>query len=883
MEHVSLVFRAGYNRQSPANAGFLDLYAKLFLTTVQSRAFDGTPVETITSSSNVSFSANVDTNNLSSFLSLLSECALRPSFTEKDIKSAYEAQKKQIATYIKTDAAYINSAIESRIAHNAPWKESFGTNPETFASYTTTQVKELLYEIQTAFYTPQNAALFVAGAKTGREIATLAAEQFAEWQPGAVSDERTSTTLIPSPANRKFVLVSDGFSKDLTQIALQWTGFSAEEAEALSTVWNEKLLENMLVKTPLLAIRSKSYINTKATNENNLPRLILQGVMEQPFSLSEQTADIKKIQKKTNIVLQAEKFVELAKIATTVDNETLRKAAARIHAETILKTSGGPELIKRLASFWSLNAGIQSKELFAQLKNAQNSILSVSAESIAQKKEEPFVFIMVHPDVYKANTKLFVNAGYELIEKSNDAWYKNSSYSITSPQPQQIATALTTNQEIYSSYFINNTRTLSSSKLSNGIPVVIKTNKGSQTVVTSIAIAGGEAESPKQQQFLRTVLINAFASCINKEIKNLREDGKIVGPVKILAWTTECISYITMECLKNELPTALEATVNAIIFGDVQPLLADNLIRELNYQRRVQRGPLTSQLKAAAMQYAYKGTNYETIYNTSTEILESMDFQTITLAYTSLLDASLYSLVIAGDITPPDAVQEAEKTLGLLKNMKKRVDIHVPTPSYEGATLTISLQHTYESDKTAESAPKDSPILVPTKKFYDPMQYYFIPPAYGTQRELFNALLFELEYLTEEDLGEGYSCRTQRATGIVQLGMLEAEHLLHKKSFSISYKAARNRLVSELQDSKLAPARIAHIKNLWNRTTMTLTQNNEGIAQLIQDGIIDGNANLYLDSYLVMANASNSDFLRILDMSIPENPMLKVFSKDSLE
>ncbi len=364
----------------------------------------------------------------------------------------------------------------------------------------------------------------------------------------------------------------------------------------------------------------------------------------------------------------------------------------------------------------------------------------------------------------------------------------------------------------------------------------------------------------------------------------LRDGGLLSGDVKINAWTTEVTYYITMECMASELERALTALVNAIIYGDIRPLSADKLISDQNHQTRLKTDSLSWQLKSKAIRYMYKDSSYADIFNISeTEELSSTDFQSIILSYTELLDASLYSLVIAGDTDAQEARIFAENTIGVLRMQKEREVTFIPQPNYEGMTIDVALKHTYSSDLDPATAPKESPLLVPTKKYYDPMQFYFSAPEYGTQRELFNAILLELEKLTEEDLGEGYECRTEKATSIVNVGMIEAQHLLHRNSFINSFTAARKKLSSLLksEDTETQKDTIEDIRRLWNRNVMTQTQTNDGTARLIQDGILDGNKSLYLDSYIVMQNATATDFIKILDRYIPEKDYLRLFSKDS--
>ena len=59
------------------------------------------------------------------------------------------------------------------------------------------------------------------------------------------------------------------------------------------------------------------------------------------------------------------------------------------------------------------------------------------------------------------------------------------------------------------------------------------------------------------------------------------------------------------------------------------------------------------------------------------------------------------------------------------------------------------------------------------------------------------------------------------------------------------------------------------------------TSTNEGTAELLQQGIADGNATDFLISYLEIENSKAKSFYEILIKYIPETPLMKVRSVDS--
>ncbi len=889
MPHVEFASRAGYSHQGSADAGFFELYYRLFLRSADKNFLKDYPFTSALTADTVSFSCDITPDMLLQTIEQIYACAVEPSFSDEDIQKIYSQMKEDIESYQKSATGFLNSAIESRMFPGEPWKQNFGINLESFSSYKLPQIKSFLDSIRQSYYTPDNSILIITGNIDAQQTATMASAYFSRWKTAFSGNTKKNGSLYAT-TQRKFVLSSPIFSNEMTQIALQYTEFSEAEAQTAAQAFKlgDSPFNALLMQEKSLGVRGEGYLSSSYSSEAGTSRIILQGIMEAPYSFldDDTTASPDQIAE-ANPAFQTDRFIEKTKEALKLTKKQFDTARDKVAAALNRESGSSKGLSDAIVGFWAQRSDVKAENFYSTFLAYYNSIKKLERQDFAEKIDSarPFVFAMVNDAVYKANEAAFAERGYELITEDNAAWYKLDSYRLDAgKKAEEITVKDNFTPAVYSSYYIENIKSLSSTKLSNGIPLVVKTNPGSKTVLTSISIAGGEGASPKGKHFLRTLLINAFASCIQDEMVKMRDGGLLSGDVKISAWTTEVTSYITMECMASELERALTALVNAIVYGDIRPLSADKLISDQNYQTRLKTDSLSWQLKSTAIRQLYKDSSYAEIFNISeTEELSSTDFQSIILSYTELLDASLYSLVIAGDTDARKARILAENTIGVLRMQKEREVTFIPQPNYEGKTLDVALKHTYSSDLDPATAPKESPLLVPTKKYYDPMQFYFSAPEYGTQRELFNALLLKLEKLTEEDLGEGYECRTEMATSIVNVGMIEAQRLLHRNSFINSFTAARKKLSSLLksEDKEMQADTIEDIRRLWNRNVMILTQTNDGTARLIQDGILDGNKSLYLDSYIVMQNATATDFVNILDRYIPEKDYLRLFSKDS--
>lgn len=900
---IEFVAKAGFSSQSPSDAGFFPLYANLFLSSAKNTKTDDTDMSQFISSCNAdssTFIVNSTSSNVEKLLSKLSDCVLHSKFSDSSIKREYEAMKTQVNEYNASVTGFINSAIDSRVFSDSPWKQDSGIYPSLFTNYKIAEVRTILSNIGNNFYTPDNCAIFISGNISTDDAYRLVEKYFSEWS-GIVSVSASSSLTMSSTGNgsfeqtkkrqRKFVLADDSFSKELTQIVVQYTSLSQSQADILAASFTgaQSPYKAAILKEPSLAVRSKDYLTAASAQKNGSSRFILQALMEAPYSFAPNNSKDARL---PDACEQAELFIKTAAQAANLSRSDFIYAQNLISSKYKSETGSSSESMSLLADYWALDSSPSAKKRYGDfytrflnlVYNAQNQSESTTAAAI--QNESPFVFVLVNTDVYEKQKASFEKEGYILVTTKNASWYKDeivrksvydSEQQIASTQNeiQNAAPQLSDAQLFYNA----NKPLFFSTTLSNSIPVVIKQNPQSQTALISIAISGGELSSPDTERYLRTTLINAFARNIQRYIDTLRQQNTFYGETKIAAWTEDTASYITISCMADDIPQALLATTNAILYGDVEPVIADSLVAEQKNQWLLKSANLLYQMSSSALGTIYSGTSFEKLFDADTSILKNTKYNSFPREYTKLLDASLYSIVITGNTDPKKITSYAQNSIGLLQQQTERTVLVPEMPTFTKMTRTVRLRHTYTTDIPADEAGERPEILVPTTDFYDPVQFWFEPPSSIQEIPLFNALLYELQNRMQKECGPAIPCSVQTATPILHIGCIQGEKILHTASFLAAYKKVLRSLLTDLQ--KDSGTLSSSISSLWISQTLDKTLSNEGTASLIQRGLSVSNPELYLDEYLTISQADNSKYRTVLEQYFPEDPVFKVYSADS--
>ena len=875
---VEFSVHAGISAQNPATTGFFPLYTRLFKYGAEKNSFlQNLTSECSADSSN--YRISVSQELVPSTFEILARCAFSPFFAEKDILREYSALKNEIMQYAPTPAAFINTAIDSRIFSETPWKLDSGIYPQIFTKSTAAEIRSILSRIGKFWYTPQNSAIFVSGPVKKEEIYALAEKTFGSYKPAAsfALPEKVTAT----GKTRKFIMHDLQFSEDMTQIVIEYTGLNFNQASLAAVAYNadSSTLKKSLCAEHILNIRGPEYINVSSTRHNGCARLIFQTLLEQNLR---------------SPVEQAETFIEaIKKSPETTDSSEYQAARKILHDNFRETTANSTNFINSLAYFWAIDPllpGNDEKEiLLAQkLLSQPEKITSTDENSLKTsfENETPFIFILVNTKNFKKYKSDYKRLGYEEINSKNGSWftqelYKNALKEI-SAEKKEIEQQKAESESARNIFLEENRNSLKTIELSNGIPVTVKTNRMTNGVSILVSIDGGSLADKNRPGF-QNVMANAIASNIRKEIIKYKTQQIISGNPAVYAETSFSDSKIIVECEKEDISLCIRSISDALIFGEITPAEADSYVYSAQTQKRLSGASPLNQMTFRAIKYFYDSNFIRNIFDTEKEILQKTSYNDILAEYPKFLDASLYSIVIAGN-TDSEAVRYIlEESLGILAAQTTRNDSRrkesVPKPDFPAKTRKINLKirHLFYTDVKAEDAGPMPAVLVPTKNFADPVQYWFkAPEADSEEAVIFDALILRL---SENLNNAGAETKIFLPAKDFRCGGITFLNVEHTNYIEETYKKTLSEFVKKLEDSEPSVFEAERTKNAWILSRLSGSKTNTGTARIISSSKTDEKN--YLDEYEILERAGSKDFLRALNEYFPQEPLLQIFSSDS--
>lgn len=849
--HAEFLSRAGFSAQTASTTGLAPLFAKL------------TGAECLADCTKLS--ADFAADYLETALSQMAAQVTKPFFSDKDLKRCYNELRSEVNENARSSSGFINRAIDSRIFRDAPWKHESGIYPALFGSKTIPEVRTALYDFAARFYSPELCALFISAGTSEQSVYNACLKAFGNWESAATAVNTACSTVNnaekteATSAQKKFVLVSEEFPNDMTQIAVQYTTLPFHLADLAAAALNagDSDFKKSACADSTLSIRSADYTDVSSARKKGSSRLIFQALMENPAQ--------------NPPPMQAQAFTAATKEMTQISRSEFVGAQKKIDAKNRKLTSAAASEISLLADFWAASPLTDAAHFYESFLESFHKIHSAQESQIAEylSKEEPFVFVLAGKKLYAKNRAQFEKLGYETVTQKNASWYDDKLI-----LAKALENAAEKKEEVPlkkedSGFSRNESRTqIKTFTLSNGIPCALHKTQGSMTSSVSVSIDSDRGMLLPSD--MRTVLVNALA----QKIQEAAVKENIADQTVIKSWRESGTSFITIDALSENLGALLEAAVSSLIYEEISPSAADTLIGEWNGQKLMADASLSNQMKTAAYFVLYAGQIPQD------NSLSQIEYKDILLGYSTLLDASLYSISISGGIDFSKTEGSLKKTFGLLKNRNIKNKETQTAPEYKPRrTATVKLRHTYTSDLPAELAPKESPVLVPTKEFSDPAQIYFIPAQNSADCDTINALAIELaQTMNEQTQTDLFYARTGTQT---EPCMIECRKTKSRTFFLDAYKNACTHLLKKLSGDK-KDATLLKIKNGWTTHFMKDAQTDGGISLLMLKGMrLSQNPQMLTDSYETMRSAGAESFIKILEETMDREQAFVIFSADT--
>lgn len=876
--HLELDIKAGFSRQTEKNAGYFSFYAKL------KNAEAG---EDVVKFKKISSPGEVEKNILE-----LSENFHPVHLSDLELKNLISQEKDFLEKYYAEPAGFINSAIESKLFPNAPWKRANGAVPSLFNAEKVSQSRAILDSVAENYYTPDNSVFFVSGNITENTVLELSKKYFGAYQAKRKNKNEAIQVADDkkSPESRRFVIYDKNFSTEITQICVQYQNLEKTQTEVLSEIWNENesVFKKTLLKQRNLKILGAEYIDVSSAVDSMGSRLIIQSLLGST---------------KVGPVVQADLFLSKSREDDEISDEMISSSIKKRKTENLRNYENSSVLMENFADFIiACDDDDKAGAFFNQSAELGKLMANNLFESVIS--EEPFVFVLVNSDIYQRNAKSFNNAGYKALSSKNSLWFNQNEYKnlFSNKNGQDENLSESVQKEILDSAdrFIKKSESeLTVLSLENEIPLILKKNENSSQVEISLIIAGGDLLFADETPGLASVLAGSIMENIRSQLDLFAANGAVPrNSYALKSETFSTHSSIDLILDAKDLNFAVQAMYTALIFCDITPATADMVTYSERTKWRLKTGTMEFQLLCDAIRILYDETKYPNLFEDEKDKPNEMNFEKILAAYPALLDATRFSFVVTGGFSDQGKILSyLNSTFGTLEtHPENRIyQTGLPRVNIKETEKKVALRHLFLTDIPKEKAGKMPAVLIPTTKFLDPALYCFSSPDLSSSdASLFNALLLEIgEKMNNKAAAAGSESKV--AVNLPEIDAPFARIIVTKiehtqgaeKIYRESLDELKNEFKNQLElktpnvlDLEKNPL-LARLENNWIMNVLPEAGTNEGAAELVKLSFLEGNPTLYLEQYKTLDKASLEDYYLILESFFPEKPLMRLYSKDS--
>lgn len=873
---VEYAVQAGFSSQSADNTGFFELYARLLKRSISEELGTG-DLQAECSSDSSSYMINASPFQIERIFQVIAKNAYSAAFSDRLITEELSGLKTEIMQYAYTPAAFINAGIDSKVFSAAPWKQDSGIYPALFAKTTPAQARNTLSRISRFWYTPQNSALFVSGGISKENVLRLAKQSF-DLYPRSLNSLKIQGTAAGAK-QRKFVIHDSQLSEDLTQIVIQYTSLPFYKTDLLAAALNQNdsTVKKTLCAQKALNIRDPEYIHAAAVHKNGTSRLIIQALLEKN---SESPA------------AQADLFVKkLSEAAALMEEPEYQRAKAVLYKDFQEQTSTSQNLMSFLSKFWSIESLSKNQAQEAESSMLENllfqstRILSEPTADISSylEKEKPFVFILISTKLFNRFKTTITKGGFEQLTQKNSFWYLQALQKNALAQIKEEADSKTSSDfdasktaADYIEKIRSNTQVIT---LKNGIEACLTQNKNSTGAVIIISIKGGKLAEGKKAGF-QSVMTKSIASNISHELAGYMQQELLESFPKIQteSWNTE--THIIISCSTEDAVICAKAAGDAVIFREIIPADADAHVYSIQTEKRLSDASAVNQMYFRGIKYLYDDITIRNIFDSENSILTDTKYTDLLAAYPEFLNANRYKISVTGDFQPEPLIKALKESFELLQPQGSISSPTVLIPDFPAKSKRINLKirHFFYTDTKAEDAGPMPAVLVPTKEFLDPVQYWIHSPEPGTEEfTLFNALLLRIKDLPE-------------SKGLVRILLPSAEvnaaaiTILDVKKTSAADETYRKLTesvklqLSASENPDEGTSEAAAIKSSWIKYFLSATKDNKGTGLLISGG---KKFDSYLNEYETLVHADKDAFLKTAEAYLPSEAPIRIYSSDS--
>lgn len=435
LAYIEIAIKAGGRAQTKKNAGLFHLYEHMMFkgntkyrdsASVQ-RAINDMGIANwngTTDLEHVNYYFTVPSNLLYKGLEFWSYAVREPLLDKDELESEKKVVLSEVEGDISDPNRILNDSTSRTLFPDAPWK----LDPSGAGDVVRSATVEDLKTIQSEYYIPNNAALFVGGDVDPEQVYKMVKELYGSWKKGDDPWKKTQAQQSTAPFTKVEyrVMPFDQCSPQIAQIQVQFRGPDAAydidstyAADVLGYLFQdpEGIYKKTIISKQFLGVPDPDY-----TWENYITRresgiIEFGAVVLSPDQLLPQRAQ------QFLSTIQNEIVAKIVADKTTFTSEQFKTVKQSAEDNRILETEKAKDFLSSLRFWWIADSADYYYSYNKKMSEVEwSQIASFLNKYIVDKY--PLVTVLVNPSVYEAQKKAFADAGFVEITTDNAFWWR---------------------------------------------------------------------------------------------------------------------------------------------------------------------------------------------------------------------------------------------------------------------------------------------------------------------------------------------------------------------------------------------------------------------------------------------------------------------------
>lgn len=245
--YIEIAVKAGAIRQNPENAGLFHLYEHMMFqgnslyenSSAVTKAINDMGVDNYNGTTNVewvNYFFTVPVGQLEKGLEFWSRAIREPLLNPEELENQKKVVLNEIETEKKDEGHLFMNFLNTKFFPGNEFKRNPGGSPEVIRKCTVEQLKLMQQE----FYVPNNAALFIGGDVSKKQVIKLVKKYYGDWKRGKDIAVQNQMNMNPLEQDEFYVMPYSKISEQMAEIEIYWRGvdlkFDAQSSYSIDAV-----------------------------------------------------------------------------------------------------------------------------------------------------------------------------------------------------------------------------------------------------------------------------------------------------------------------------------------------------------------------------------------------------------------------------------------------------------------------------------------------------------------------------------------------------------------------------------------------------------------------------------------------------------------------